>query len=88
MKTNEQLDKETAAHIVTNRGKVDTTTSAQVGGNHYGTGVDAYKFSLEREHDCLQHSAIKYIDRHKLKNGEEDIRKAISVLVRILKEQY
>ena len=60
----------------------------QVGGNHYGEGTDVFDFSLEREHDCLQHSAIKYIDRHKLKNGEEDIRKAISVLQRILQEQY
>ena len=60
----------------------------QVGGNHYGEGVDVFDFSLERKHDCLQHAAIKYIDRHHLKNGAEDIRKAISVLERILKEQY
>tara|TARA_B110000211_G_C13772068_1_gene417947 strand:- start:127 stop:528 length:402 start_codon:yes stop_codon:yes gene_type:complete len=60
----------------------------QVGGTHYGEGVDVFDLSLQRKHDCLQHSAIKYIDRHKLKNGEEDIRKAISVLERILKEQY
>ena len=63
-------------------------STKQVGGTHYGEGVDVFDFSLQRKHDCLQHSAIKYIDRHKLKNGEEDIRKAISVLERILKEQY
>lgn len=62
--------------------------SLQVGGTHYGTGIDVFKFSLEREHDCLQHAAIKYIDRHKLKNGRQDIEKAISVLQRILLEQY
>lgn len=60
----------------------------QVGGSHYGDGIDVFALSLERNHDCLQHSAIKYIDRHKLKNGREDIEKAISVLHRILKEQY
>ena len=60
----------------------------QVGGTHYGEGADVFDFSLQREHDCLQHAAIKYIDRHHLKNGAEDIRKAISVLERILKEQY
>jgi len=66
----------------------DTSRGDQVGGNHYGEGRDVFDFSLERDHDCLQHSAIKYIDRHKLKNGKEDIRKAISVLERIILEQY
>jgi len=66
----------------------DTAPGDQVGGTHYGDKDDVFDFSLAREHDCLQHSAIKYIDRHKLKNGEEDIRKAISVLERILQEQY
>ena len=66
----------------------ETKSTKQVGGNHYGEGVDVFDFSLERKHDCLQHAAIKYIDRHHLKNGAEDIRKAISVLERILKEQY
>jgi hypothetical protein len=60
----------------------------QVGGNHYGSGVDVFKWSLERKHDCLQHAAIKYIDRHHLKNGVDDINKAISVLERIKFEQY
>lgn len=60
----------------------------QVGGAHYGTGTDVFSWSLEREHDCLQHSAIKYIDRHKKKNGKEDILKAISILHRVIKEQY
>lgn len=61
---------------------------AQVGGAHYGTGTDVFSWSLEREHDCLQHSAIKYIDRCYLKNGRQDIEKAISVLHRILKEKF
>jgi hypothetical protein len=63
-------------------------SNKQVGGTHYGEGVDVFDLSLQRKHDCLQHAAIKYIDRHHLKNGAEDIRKAISVLERILKEQY
>ena len=63
--------------------------SQQVGGNHYGSQLnDPYSFSLAREHDCLQHSAIKYIDRHFVKNGAQDIKKAISVCHRILKEFY
>ena len=63
--------------------------TAQVGGTHYGDqSKDVVSFSLHREHDCMQHNAIKYIDRHKLKNGKEDIEKAISYLHRILKEQY
>ena len=68
--------------------KSDNARPKQIGGNHYGNGVDAFKWSLERKHDCLQHAAIKYIDRHHLKNGVDDINKAISVLERIKFEQY
>ena len=60
----------------------------QVGGDHYVVEPDVFTFSLENKHDCLQHSAVKYISRHKQKNGKEDILKAISVCQRILKEQY
>ena len=60
----------------------------QVNGTHYRNDNDVFKFSLDNGHDCLQHAAIKYIHRHKEKNGKEDILKAMSVLNRILKEQY
>jgi hypothetical protein len=66
----------------------DNARPEQIGGNHYGNGIDVFKWSLERKHDCLQHAAIKYIDRHHLKNGVDDINKAISVLERIKFEQY
>ena len=67
----------------------ETNKSSQVGGTHYGDqATDVYAWSLKREHDCLQHSAIKYIDRHKKKNGAVDIKKAISVCHRILEEHY
>ena len=60
----------------------------QIGGSHYANDNDVFKFSLDNGHDCLQHAAIKYIHRHHEKNGKEDILKAMSVLNRILKEQY
>ena len=60
----------------------------QIQGSHYANDNDVFKFSLDNGHDCLQHAAIKYIHRHKEKNGKEDILKAMSVLNRILKEQY
>ncbi len=65
-----------------------TPDSGQVGGDHYAKKPDVYSFSLAQEHDCLQHNACKYITRHKLKNGKEDILKAISLCQRILREQY
>ena len=60
----------------------------QVNGTHYRNDNDVFKFSLDNGHDCLQHAAIKYIHRHKEKAGKQDILKAMSVLNRILKEQY
>jgi len=83
----EKLDRETKEHVLANR-PTEQHSNKQVGGNHYAGDNDVFAFSLASEHDCLQHSATKYIDRHKRKNGKEDILKAISVCQRILKEQY
>lgn len=61
----------------------------QVGGDHYSKlAIQPMEYSIKNGLDPLQHTAIKYITRHKDKNGEEDIRKAIHCLNMILEMNY
>ena len=60
----------------------------QVGGNHYkGMAIQPSEFIMSNGLDWLEGNAIKYICRHHLKNGIEDIDKAIHYL-NLLKEWY
>ena len=58
--------------------------------SHYkaNSGNDVIKFAVDNDLDFLQGNVIKYVTRHKSKNGLEDINKAIEYLERIKKEQY
>jgi len=57
---------------------------------HYNVtnGNDVIKFAADNDLDFLQGNVIKYVVRHKKKNGLEDINKAIEYLERIKKENY
>ena len=49
----------------------------QVGGNHYkDMKIQPAQFAMENNLDYLQGNAIKYICRHKSKNGLQDLEKA------------
>ena len=57
----------------------------QVGGLHYKTqAIQTWDFISQNNIPFLEGSAIKYIARHTEKNGEEDIRKAIHFLEKVL----
>ena len=61
----------------------------QVGGDHYKQfSIQPVEFIVENELDYLQGNVIKYVTRHKAKNGKEDIKKAIHHLNLILEMQY
>lgn len=65
-------------------GKAD---SKQVGGSHYkGFKIQPSKFIRENNLGWYEGNAIKRICRHGLKNGREDIEKAIHELEFILEE--
>ena len=55
----------------------------QVGGNHYKTAIQPWDFVLANDIGFLEGNAIKYIVRHKQKNGIEDINKAIHYLEKL-----
>jgi len=69
-----------------------TETSAlatQQGGDHYRTmAIQPIQFIEANKLDFLQGNVIKYVARHKSKNGAADIRKAIHYCQLILELQY
>ena len=63
--------------------------SAQVGGDHYkNLPIQPVEFCQKNRFGCCESAAIKYISRHRGKNGAEDIRKAIHYLELLLEIEY
>jgi len=61
----------------------------QVAGDHYKKcKIQPIEYIHENNLDYLQGNIIKYITRHKNKNGADDIKKAIHYCELILKLQY
>lgn len=64
-------------------------TKNQVGGNHYKEqAIQPIDYILENNLGFCEGNVIKYVSRHKKKNGAEDIRKAIQYLQFILFHDY
>ena len=55
----------------------------QVGGKHYKIAIEPWDFILANNLGFLEGNAIKYIVRHKQKNGIQDISKAIHYLEKL-----
>ena len=55
---------------------------------HYTKAIEPIDDIMKNEMDFAEGSAIKYISRHKEKNGAEDIRKAIKFCEFILRYHY
>lgn len=61
----------------------------QQGGSHYKElAIQPVEYIMKNNLDYLQGNVIKYVTRHKSKNGVEDIMKAIHYLELILEMQY
>ena len=58
----------------------------QVGGNHYKMPIQPIEFIVRNDIPYREGNVIKYVTRHKSKNGAEDIKKAIHYLEMILKD--
>lgn len=60
----------------------------QEGGSHYkNMAIQPVEYIVKNNLGYLEGNVIKYVSRHRVKNGEEDIRKAIHYLQMIL-EMY
>jgi hypothetical protein len=75
--------------VTSSSGTPDSSLKIQVGGDHYRQ----YKhqpivIARDNELDAMQFSVIKYVMRHKNKDGLKDIRKAIHFLQMIAEYDY
>lgn len=70
----------------TNQGRA---LDQQIGGLHYKSmPIQPIEFCQKNELNYAESNAIKYICRHRNKNGIEDIRKAIHMLQILMEIEY
>jgi len=62
--------------------------SQQVGGDHYNTKIPPIDYIHENKLTFIEGNVIKYVSRHRAKNGAEDIKKAIHYLEILLEKEY
>jgi hypothetical protein len=67
----------------------ESALSAQVGGDHYkGDVIQHVEYCQKNRITWCESAAIKYIIRHRKKNGRQDIEKAIHYLQLLLEIEY
>lgn len=77
----------TYAEVAEKREKLNGAREKQVGGNHYNSMViQPVDYITKNNIPYREANAIKYITRHKNKNGAQDIQKAIHYLEMILED--
>ncbi len=69
--------------------RLPKATDKQVGGNHYkDCKIMPIEYITKNNLDFLEGNVVKYITRHKLKGGVEDIKKVIHYAELILELKY
>jgi hypothetical protein len=64
-------------------------TDEQVGGNHYkDMAIQPVQFIHANGIPFIEGAVIKYVCRHKVKGGADDLRKAIHFLQMLLEMEY
>lgn len=63
-------------------------TDIQVGGNHYQTTIQPIQFIHANSMNFFEGNVVKYVTRHKTKNGAEDLKKAIHYCQMLLEFDY
>ena len=58
----------------------------QVGGSHYQLAIQPIDFIRKNNIPFIEGNVIKYVTRHREKNGKQDIEKAIHYLEMILED--
>jgi hypothetical protein len=67
----------------------DNPFSSQVGGDHYKEfEIQPAEFLQRNKIPYMESCAIKYLLRHKQKNGAEDLKKAIHYIQLLLDTEY
>jgi len=66
-----------------------TPLDTQVGGDHYmKMKIQPVEYIYANEMPYMDGNVVKYISRHRSKNGAEDVRKAIQYCQMILQMEY
>ena len=72
-----------------NKKEMSEQKKTQVGGNHYGQAkIQPIDFIMENKIPFCEANVIKYVFRHKSKNGIEDLEKAIHYIKFIIERDY
>ena len=62
------------------------SSTTQVGGTHYKSPIDPDKYIAANNLTFREGNIVKYVTRHRKKNGLEDLLKARDYLDRLIKE--
>lgn len=63
--------------------------SKQIGGNHYKDhAIQPVEYSHANGLGFMEANVIKYVTRHKMKGGVDDVRKALHYCQMLLKLEY
>ena len=85
MELKQQLRQDLPSSIVSS----GIAKKSQVGGDHYkDLAIQPVEFIYKNGIPFLEANVLKYVIRHKSKNGAQDIRKAIHYCQLILEMQY
>lgn len=60
----------------------------QVGGNHYDMPIPPVEYIHKNGLGFLEGNVVKYVSRHKRKNGKQDLKKAIHCLEMLIDMDY
>ena len=64
-------------------------SKSQVGGGHYKSMViQPYEYCERNKLSMLESNVIKYVSRHKAKNGKQDLEKAKHCIDLLIQEYY
>ena len=64
-------------------------TPSQVGGDHYKKlAIQPAEYCQRNKLNFCESSVVKYVTRHRVKNGREDIEKAIHFLKLLIEIEY
>lgn len=66
-----------------------SATQKQVGGTHYKDfKIQPIDFILQNELGFCEGNVVKYVSRHKSKNGKQDLLKAIHYIELLIEKEY
>jgi len=65
---------------------MEDSKATQVGGSHYQMPIQPIDFIVKNNIPYREANVIKYVVRHRQKNGREDLKKAIHYLQMIMED--